>query len=421
MAEFIDGALDSIIKSTEDVSIRSLNLDIKIPEIQTNLDSVFEKIGMEGQKFDITKLDDGTVQIKNSKGEVIDYKSAKEKMDASDFKGALKDLKVPDEVINDPKISQFSEDLKILNDEQIGIKSTKDYMNDLDKNKSNYEKLAPNDVKSPEDLDRLYKENPEFKKFMDNAKEETEDKVKKNSNSTSGKWTDIIKTTAFLAALTAGGIALYEFIKKHQNECNGCWLIDDKTGSKCKVEPLTCNSDYRTSDNLCKSSDLLGCDATIPDCSGATGSSLCFQTSVSSKGGTCMKFGPNPDTTKTTQVCVNCLSQCGGSDPCNNCSCSTIQCPSGKHLQCMNLTWMEALGDLLDKPFDSGFDILQKILKIVGIALLIILGLFLIYILISFLFKLNSQKHSENAQNNSKVKNIIQGQQTLNKFKYKYK
>ena len=79
MAEFIESALDSVARSAEEIRISSLDINIKIPDITTNLESAFEKIGMEGQKFDIIKLDDGSVEIKNSKGEIIDYKSANEK------------------------------------------------------------------------------------------------------------------------------------------------------------------------------------------------------------------------------------------------------------------------------------------------------------------------------------------------------
>ena len=162
-----------------------------------------------------------------------------------------------------------------------------------------------------------------------------------------------------------GVLELYKYVKEHQNKVNGCWLVDIKTGNKCKVGSLTCNSAYKNND-ICTATDMKGCNIEEATCKNKKpNSGVCFK-----QGELCMEF--------SNKKCTKCLTECNTGEGCKNCSCDIVPCPPGKQLHCINMNWIEALSDYVDKPIDAASKILINVIKMILLGLGIIIILYIV-------------------------------------------
>lgn len=225
--------------------------------------------------------------------------------------------------------------------------------------------------------------------FQKSCKEKPDEEV--------GRWQKI-KDKGKIAALAVAGIGFYTAIKDHQDQMNGCWLVNIKSGEKCKVQPLTCDDGARNAVS----------NSACAICTNWSSQSICFNLC---NGTQCDKnkdiicttpsncCNTTPPTTPPTPI--DCLptepdtSKCDSDGMCSNlCNSSSYNnIPSGWSLVCSNVSWWGAATDLIgDLPGDIT-SILQKILKWgLMIGGIIILAIFLVFIAKFFLGKLTEKK-----------------------------
>jgi|APFre7841882793_1041355.scaffolds.fasta_scaffold02422_2 hypothetical protein len=267
-------------------------------------------------------------------------------------------------------------------------------------------------------------------KTIDKYNEDITEKKKEGSN-----W-DTAKSWLKWIGATAGGVLIYDEIKQHQNECNGCWIVNSKTGDKCKIMDLSCdpaNVDPGANGSVCPiCTDVLGgsngqsnssannfgvSGNTCPSLSWAPGFASNIQDNNSTKAlltlpipsgytnnypggeadgnGNCLYTNAS---TTTSLPCGGKQSCTGVTGPCDDTTCnsSTYTLPPNCILKCVNMTLLEALDDMLPGILpDAPNNILSSIIKYLLYALGIILGVYLIYIVGKWVFSKMTSSHSE--------------------------
>lgn len=323
--------------------------------------------------------------------------------------------------------------------------------------------LVPDDF-NPDDINFKNVEAAQTKNFNNNPLKNTQDRMatsKKNAEAISGGddtlkdpntiekykedqinktkdgkgYWDTAKSWLKWAGLAAGAYVTYEAIKQHQNECNGCWLVNSKTGNKCKIIDLSCNdasADPGSTGSPCPictdvlggingvsnaSANNFGVTVACPTLSWSPGLASNIQDSGTTKalltlpiatgynnnypGGEANSSGNCPNVYGSSGVTVPCGGQqsCSGvTGPCDNTSCnpSTYNLPPNCILRCVNMTMLESLDDMLPGILpDAPGNVLNSIIKYLLYALGIILAVYLIYIVGKWVFSKISGSHSE--------------------------
>lgn len=181
----------------------------------------------------------------------------------------------------------------------------------------------------------------------------------KNGVKEGGKWTvsDYVKLgvgVALAASALAFSIWIYTLIKNHQHAMNGCWYVD-KNGNKRKVVDWSCNKGDASRTISGQSAN----SKNIKDADKNTGECNCDQATDKGSSGSC--------------------------SPC--CNCDMSQCTDGK-FQCVKANPAQAAADLAAEIPGGIGDFLGKIgkviLKVLLIAALVLIGVFIVF----FLFKL---------------------------------
>lgn len=269
-------------------------------------------------------------------------------------------------------------------------------------------------------------------KTIDKYNEDITEKKKEGSN-----W-DTAKSWLKWIGAAAGAYVAYEAIKQHQNECNGCWIVNSKTGDKCKIIHLSCdpaNIDPGANGSVCPictdvlggtagksnpSANNFGSSSSVSVCaqlSWAPGLASNIQDSGSTKalltlpipsgytnnypGGEANSDGNCPYTNASTTTSLPCggPNSCTGvTGPCDDTTCnsSTYTLPPNCILRCVNMTLLEALDDMLPGILpDAPSNILNSIIKYLLYALGIILGVYLIYIVGKWVLSKMTSSHSE--------------------------
>jgi hypothetical protein len=267
-------------------------------------------------------------------------------------------------------------------------------------------------------------------KTIEKYKEDQIDKTKEGS-----KW-DTAKS--WLKWIGAAGLVYvtYEAIKEHQNKVNGCWIVNSKTGDKCKIIDLSCdpaNVDPSPDGNVCPICiDVLGgtngnSNSSANNFGSTSSSSVCaqlswapglasnIQDSGSTKalltlpiqpgysnnypGGEADGSGNCKYTKAPTSLPCGGTNSCSGvTGPCDDTTCnsSTYTLPPNCILKCVNMTLLEALDDMLPNILpDAPSNILNSIIKYLLYALGIILGVYLVYIVGKWVFSKITSSHSE--------------------------
>lgn len=261
---------------------------------------------------------------------------------------------------------------------------------------------------------------------IEKYKEDQIDKTKEGSN-----W-DTAKSWLKWAGLLTGAYITYEAILQHQKEVNGCWIVNSKTGDKCKIIDLSCNGTNVDPGNNGKPcpicTDVLGGNNNESNSSannfGTTNCpTLSWSPGLASNiqgtpalltlpisnytqtntypGGEAKSDGNCPNKYGTLTVAV----PCGGSNSCSNvngpcddtmCNSSTYNLPPNCILRCVNMTLLESLDDMLPGILpDAPGNILSSIIKYLLYALGIILGVYLIYIVGKWVLSKMTSSHSE--------------------------
>ena len=258
-----------------------------------------------------------------------------------------------------------------------------------------------------------------------------EDQIEKTKE---GSYWDTAKSWLKWAGAAAGLYVTYEVIKQHQNECNGCWIVNSKTGAKCKIIDLSCGDAKK--DPGANGSPCPICIDVLGGTNGISNSSANnFNDNPSTK---CPMLSWAPGLASNIQGSVavpallplpiksgynndypggeanssgNCPCSAAGNVPCggpNSCSgvtgpCDSTTCNSSNYtlppnciLRCVNMTLLESLDDMLPGILpDAPGNILSSIIKYLLYALGIILGVYLVYIVGKWVFSKITSSHSE--------------------------
>jgi hypothetical protein len=221
-------------------------------------------------------------------------------------------------------------------------------------------------------IDDAIKDNPTVKKIQANM-DRINEEIKKDPDAKSKleKAAEKGWSGAKFLLLLAGGLLVYEEIKKYQNELKGCWesKSDGSTNSKIKISSLTCDSSCSTAGDTTPSPSTV-CDPTNPP--------------------------PNPPCTCPTPPCTDpascpCGSTCGTNDssPCSVwCNNNVRVLKSGNYVygyQCNNPDLFDTIADIasnVDNAVTSLFGDATSFLKnLLKYGLYIVLGVVAIVLL----------------------------------------
>lgn len=177
---------------------------------------------------------------------IIDTTKVMEALKSGDVIAVLDSLGIDKSELTQRTLSYQSTYKKMYN-QQPGIKLIKSQSENKKVGNEITKKLGDPDTQSK--LDTILDKNPKIKNQLKTLKE----KIYRDGSVSVGKWKKGIIT---MGALSVAGGGLWSIINKHKKEMNGCWLVNLKTGEKCKIIPLTCDDD-RT--DVCLAKDTLRC------------------------------------------------------------------------------------------------------------------------------------------------------------------
>lgn len=307
-----------------------------------------EEIGI-GQQFEIETIEGRNVLMNGDK--VVDLQGAISKIESfGNLRGALSDMGVSEEVLNTRQIRRYTDSFKERWDNQPGnvdIQTVREFDSSGDSIEADTGAPDPQSVRDVEDVlshnERLARD---FEEKIDKLKS----KVENGKTTTVGTW--VKRTIVFgVGALTAA--LVFSEILKHRQEMNGCWLVDIRTGEKCKVLNMTCVR-KETDERACGDLNVCGKDGLSP----------CF----------------SPDTcVRRDSVSGNCLETIG---KCSSGTChaqcrgdSKLRLPPGKRLMCVDVNFWGAAEDFFDTVIGSAFN--KKYLVIAGVVAFAIVAILL--------------------------------------------
>ena len=163
-------------------------------------------------------------------------------------------------------------------------------------------------VRNAEDLEvALDKKGTSMKEVIDILKKKTK----------LGRWT---KTLAIVTVATITSAELYTLIKRHQEAMNGCWLLNIKSGDKCKVTTMS----------KCSTAPVVRCSST--------------------------EFIRNYCVKPRGRGCAARLNDCVNDDkPCSK-YCELVKPPAGFRLKCVHVGFWGAFEDAVHTTLQSGMN-----------------------------------------------------------------
>ena len=339
-----------------DLSDQFNALNRKIPDFSDKISITGEpgnyKLTYDGNELDMKKFNEDFIK---SEVNLID---------------SYKDAGFPASLYNDPDFKKLADDESdILNQNplRVALRALEQTM----RNQAEAMRQIGIEPVSAQDFEDLVKKNKALEEQVKELKDRAKEDGKTGKKTNVGKW---IKR-----AITVIGIAsIYEAIKRHQEEMNGCWLVNlsGTDGYKCKVSTLICDSD-NLKGTMCTGSDLSGCGT-------KSNPEQCFEV-----GKTCVEYNPNSQTCKTK------LAQCTSGNCSTYCDCTKIQCPENHMLKCVNVSFWGAAEDFFQQPFDFASSTLKKIFSVLLWVLLGIVVLVVIFFLVKFIINHVRKKREE--------------------------
>ena len=380
------------------------------------------------ENFENFKVDgkSGEMTVKDGEGNEINLTDIGKDLGEGNYRDAFEKLGFDEKTLDDDSFQDFFKKSKANYDAQPGVQATENVA-ETQANGNKLTESLPEDVQDPpqnaaELEDRLSKVeggdktldqmNERLKKIEANSKEGLPTKV--------GRW---VKYTIAAGAVVGAGVGigfLVDAINKHMHKMNGCWMVNLKTGDKCKIEVLTCNADNRSPEvfssgeaqkcdmcdsyDNCQSAWKAGTPTFNPCVIGSKPKSICSNGKCSVTGlqgskpdETCKtdsdcgdrpgKYVPNAtDPSKACPNCEVCAVQCPGDASCSTqCNCGKFQCYPGYKLTCVNVDFWGAAEDYLGEPLKFGEATLKKVLMILLYIAIGIVAVFLLIKLIEFL------------------------------------
>ena len=326
----------------------------------------------------VKNTDTGKYEMKSG-DKTINGDKLKIAIDNNDIGEIFKELGAPDELFKTEQYITYEkkaeEDFKNDKSEQDKLK-----LEENSKNKTEIEKRYGK-IDTQEDFKNLYKSNKNFRSFVDDIVNRSNEDYKKNgSTSTRGNWLEV-KAILFTTAFSVVGFTIFDVIENHANEMSGCFLTNtglNNDGKKCKVNTLTCNKDDT---NACKASDdCTICSTPITGCLNKDNNDvICFDygsTDSPTRDPTCLHY--------KSAVCDQYLLKCTDGDlECKACSCSEQSCPKNHDLVCVKASFGDGFADY----FNKFLNLFLNILKIVGLVIIVAIVIFILFKFIGWLIK----------------------------------
>ena len=311
--------------------------ETEIPETLDRFADQMKDTNLNMDKFTIDQDEEGTYKLLHDGKEINLDEGIQRAESLGDVKGMFKALGFPDSALESSEMGAVIRDFKNYWERQPGFKK----LNELALLEIQGEELSKT-VDTPTNEKELLDIVQSNKDLV----EKIEKKLKSlKKNKTTGKWA---KRALVGGAVIGLGTGLYTEIRNHQDYINGCWLINIKSGEKCKLHVLSCSN--KLTEKECDPYTKCGIDFTKP----------CFD-----KNTCVLRDAQN--------VCIKRIGECAGN--CSKyCNKKLIKTPPNTKLICLNLTFWSAAEDYLATTFTTPlFNWLYIGLAIAAIVVLIIL------------------------------------------------
>lgn len=307
-----------------------------------------EEIGIR-QKFEIETIE-GRKVLTNGDRPVDLLGAIRSIENYGDITSALVDLNVPSEIIESGPVQRYSASYRERWARQPGnldIELVQEF--DATGDAIEAETGAP-DPTSVQDVDAILRSNETLAKKFSEKVDALKRKLSGGDRVSVGTW--VKRGLTFGAGLITAGL-IYTEIMKHKMAMNGCWLVDIRTGQKCKISTMTCTGkrdDGDTSrDKSCGEFNVCGRDGLSP----------CFETT------TCTRRNA------ATGACVETIGKCSTGTCHSLCTFNTsLRLPPGKRLQCVSVNFWGAAEDFFDSVLGTVFD--RRFLLVAGAMVLVI-------------------------------------------------
>ena len=383
MSEFLDAALRIGEKLSE--TNKTIVFDVTT---LTDFAADQGRIKQLGLDFNI-KIKDGKF-VNDFNDKIFDVEKFKESKIKGDPIGIFESLGID---ITNKFDKNMIETLKAATKDNVTIKLDK-ILEEVRSNAVALDKIK-GDIKSTL-TEAEFKQNmpPEIKAFLEEQAAKMKEQAIKDGKSGKstidvGKWLKRTLSIAILVGAGWGGYSLYQEVETHRNEMAGCWLEQvGGQGYRCKIGVLTCN-ERRTPGKLCGSfTESPGIILSCPDTRFAKITTPADITSVCFKeGSTCTKVSNANTQEAKCDVSLKPVVDC---EDCTTCDAGVIPVPYGYALKCELTTWGQAATDLGFDPFKGPINSLKKVFLWIGLICGSILGIWLFYLLISFLMRLGT-------------------------------
>lgn len=280
---------------------------------------------------------------------MIDRLEVVKALNSGDIVALLESLGITEDEMKSSRLTtdQFRQHYKKAYKDQLGIKLIDRRLEEVELSDRLTRELGT--PRSSEEFEAIVRNRADVKVQLDAFEKQL---AKKGVLKTKG-W---LKRTVKLAMIGAGVGGLWALIDGHRKAMNGCWLINVRTGEKCKISTLTCNGNTvgecsESATHVC-GSYLLSAKNTEP----------CYARTK------CMKKDP------MTGECIETLKQACDvvSKKGESCSkyCEHINTPAGYKTLCVSADFWGAAKDLVSTLALSTTGWLKTIL--LGVAVLVV-------------------------------------------------
>lgn len=313
---------------------------------ESGITKSLEEIGVQ-QEFKIKTIDGKKTLTNNDRP--VDLNGAVRSIENyGDIAAALTDLNVPNEVIESGPVRRFTTSYKerwtrLPGNEDINLVQEFDETGDKIESET-----GARDPMTPADVQDILLKNDKLARDFSDKIDALKRKVGRGDKVSVGTW---VKRGLTLGAGIITGFLIFSEILKHRTAMNGCWLVDIRTGEKCKISTMTCN-DKKKDDIHCGEYNVCGADGLSP----------CFAAT------TCVKRNT------PTGPCVQTIGNCTGGTCHPLCTFgTTLRLPPGKRLHCVNVNFWGAAEDFFDSTLGTIFD--RRYLMMAGVIVLVILAI----------------------------------------------
>jgi hypothetical protein len=304
-----------------------------------------------GQSFDMIRLDMGNYDFKfigddlyNGEKLINVNEVIQSLEEAGSIENALRELGIEENIINSTDLQNLLKDYKIWWNQQEGIQELGNISRTLDNGSTISNKVG--DVNSIEDLENVAKNDSALVRQLKDRVEQLLEQTKKFKGRKWGKW---VKRTVVVTGVGVNLGFIFNLVDHHRKTINGCWLVNNQTGSKCKIKYLTGGGG---------GNPKLYCSSETKHC-GTNQTSECFsaKTCLREEKGKCIKNLPKSSDT-CSEFCTNAL----------------ITAPPGTTLKCVNANFWSAAQDLIGSSLSiSKHWIYILLIAAIGIVIIILI------------------------------------------------